>query len=60
MMLRGGVCVQSGRAAVCPCMKPPRRDERSGGLIGHSACMLVTCARGAIDIARAGTSGSTH
>ncbi len=25
MMLRGGVCVQSRRAAACVCMRPPRR-----------------------------------
>ncbi len=30
MMLRGGVRVQSGRAVVCLCMWPPRRDECSG------------------------------
>ncbi len=30
MMLRGGVRVQSGRVAVCLCMRPPRRDECSG------------------------------
>ncbi len=29
MMLRGGVCFQAGRAAVCLCMRPPRRDECS-------------------------------
>ncbi len=30
MMLRGGACIQSGRAAVCVCMRPPRRGECSG------------------------------
>ncbi len=30
MRLRGGVCFQSGSAAVCLCMRPPRRDECSG------------------------------
>ncbi len=30
MMIRGGMRIQSGHAAVCACMKPPRRDECSG------------------------------
>ncbi len=30
MMVRGGVRVQSRRAAVCVFMKSPRRDECSG------------------------------
>ncbi len=42
MMLRGGVRVQSGRAAVCPCMWPPRRGECSGASHWPVGCDSVT------------------
>ncbi len=56
MTLRGGVRVQSGRAAVCLCMRPPMRDECSGeshspvgcdGVAGQGAffSMRVPCKR---------------
>ncbi len=42
MILRGGVRVQSGRAAVCPCMRPPRRGECSGASHWPVGCDSVT------------------
>ncbi len=42
MMLRGGVHVQSGRAAVYLCMRPPRRDECSGAPHWPAGCDSLT------------------
>ncbi len=42
MQLRDGVRVQSGRAAVCLCMWPPRRDECSGTSHWPVGCDSVT------------------
>ncbi len=42
MTLRGGVRVQSGHAAVCLCMRPPRRDECSGAPHWPVGCDSVT------------------
>ncbi len=42
MQLRGGVRVQSGRAVVCPCMRPPRRGECSDASHWLAGCDSVT------------------
>ncbi len=42
MMLRGGVRVQSGRAAVSSWMRPPRRGECSGASHWPVECDSVT------------------
>ncbi len=42
MMLCGGVHVQSGRAIVCVCMRPPRRDECSGAPNWSVECDSLT------------------
>ncbi len=42
MQLRDGVRVQSRRAAVCLCMRPPRRDECLGASHWPVGCASVT------------------
>ncbi len=42
MMLRGGVRVQSGRVAVCLCMRPPSREEYSGAPHWSVGCDSLT------------------
>ncbi len=52
MILRGGVRVQSGRAAVYLCMWPPGRDECSGASHWSMGCDSVT-GQGAFEYAGA-------